>query len=360
MKRRSFVRHAGIAGVLAAGAAPAIVHAQANVRWRLASSFPKSLDTLFGVSDVFAKKVSDMTGGKFQISTHAAGELMPAFGVVDGVQNATVEMAHTAPYYFFGKDPTFALGCAIPFGLNARQMNAWMLEGNGLKLMREFYAKYNIVNFLGGNTGAQMGGWFRKEIKSLADIKGLKFRIGGFAGKVLERIGGVPQNIPGGEIYQALEKGTIDAAEWVGPYDDEKLGFYKIAPFYAYPGWWEGGPQLDFYVNTAAYNGLSAEYKAIIEAAAVSSGTDMTAKYDARNPAALKKLVGSGVKLFRFPKDSMEAAFKESLALYSELSASNPAWKKIYDDFSAFRRDANLWFRFTEAGFDDFMQQQKL
>ena len=184
MKRRSFVRTAGIAGVLAAGAAPAVVHAQANVRWRLASSFPKALDTIYGAAEVFAKKVGEMTGGKFQISTHAAGELMPAFGVVDGVQNATVEMAHTAPYYFFGKDPTFALGCAIPFGLNARQMTAWMYEGNGLKLTREFYAKYNIVNLPGGNTGAQMGGWFRKEVKSVADMKGLKFRIGGFGGKI--------------------------------------------------------------------------------------------------------------------------------------------------------------------------------
>ena len=360
MQRRSFVQKAGIAGVLAAGAAPAIVHAQANIRWRLASSFPKSLDTIFGAAEVFAKKVGEMTGGKFQISTHAAGELMPAFGVVDGVQNATIEMAHTAPYYFFGKDPTFALGCAIPFGLNARQMNAWMLEGNGMKLMREFYAKYNIVNFVGGNTGAQMGGWFRKEIKSLADIKGLKFRIGGFGGKVLERIGGVPQNIPGGEIYQSLEKGTIDAAEWVGPYDDEKLGFAKVAPFYAYPGWWEGGPQLDFYVNSAAYNALSAEYKAVIESATAVAAMDMLAKYDARNPAALKRLVGGGAKLFRFPKETMDAAFKEAMALYSELNGSNPAWKKIYDDYSAFRRDANLWFRFTEAGFDDFMQNQKL
>jgi TRAP-type mannitol/chloroaromatic compound transport system substrate-binding protein len=360
MQRRSFIRKTGIAGVLAAGAAPAIVHAQANIRWRLASSFPKSLDTIYGAAEVFAKKVGEMTGGKFQISTHAAGELMPPFGVVDGVQNATIEMAHTAPYYFFGKDPTFALGCAIPFGLNARQMNAWMLEGNGMKLMREFYAKYNIVNFVGGNTGAQMGGWFRKEIKSLADMKGLKFRIGGFGGRVLERIGGVPQNIPGGEIYQALEKGTIDAAEWVGPYDDEKLGFAKVAPFYAYPGWWEGGPELDFYVNSAAYNGLSAEYKAILESATALAAMDMTAKYDARNPAALKRLVGGGAKLFRFPKETMDAAFKEAIALYSELSGTNPGWKKIYDDYAAFRRDANLWFRFTESGFDDFMQNQKL
>jgi TRAP-type mannitol/chloroaromatic compound transport system substrate-binding protein len=360
MERRSFVHGAGLAGVLAAGMAPAIVHAQANIRWRMASSFPKSLDTIFGAGEVFAKKVGEMTGGKFQISVHAAGELMPAFGVVDGVQAGTVEIAHTAAYYFFGKDPTFAIGCAIPFGLNSRQMTAWMLEGNGLKLMRDFYKNYNIINFLGGNTGAQMGGWFRKEIKSLADMKGLKFRIGGFGGKVIDRIGGVPQSIPGGEIYQALEKGTIDAAEWVGPYDDEKLGFNKIAPNYAYPGFWEGGPQLDFFINDKAFNGLSAEYKAIVEAAASHAHVEMQAKYDARNPAALKRLASGGTKLFRFPKDLMDAAFKESIALYSELSASNPAWKKVYEDYAAFRKDSNLWFRFTEAGFDDFMQAQKL
>ena len=360
MERRSFVRGAGLAGVLAAGAAPAVVQAQANIRWRLASSFPKSLDTIYGAAEVFAKKVSDLSGGKFQVSVHAAGELMPAFGVVDGVQNGTVEMAHTAPYYFFGKDPTFALGCAIPFGLNSRQMTAWMYEGNGLKLMREFYRTFNIVNFPGGNTGAQMGGWYRKEVKNLADIKGLKMRIGGFGGKVLERIGGVPQNIPGGEIYQALEKGTIDAAEWVGPYDDQKLGFNKVAPFYNYPGWWEGGPQLDFFINTKAYEGLSAEYKALVEVAASHAHVDMQAKYDGRNPVALKQLVAGGARLIRFPRDVMEASFKEAMALYSELSGSNPAWKKVYEDYANFRRDQNLWFRFAEAGFDDFMQQQRL
>jgi TRAP-type mannitol/chloroaromatic compound transport system substrate-binding protein len=360
MERRSFVRGAGLAGVLAAGTAPAIVHAQANIRWRLASSFPKSLDTIFGAADVFARKVKELSGGKFEISVHAGGELMPPFGVVDGVQNGTVEMAHTAPYYFFGKDETFALGCAIPFGLNSRQMTAWMLQGNGLKLMREFYRNYNIINFLGGNTGAQMGGWFRKEVKSLADAKGLKFRMGGFGGKVWERIGGVPQNIPGGEIYSALEKGTIDAAEWVGPYDDQKLGFNKVAGFYNYPGWWEGGPQLDFFVNTKAYDGLSAEYKAIIECASAVAHSDMQADYDAKNPQALKQLVASGTKLVRFPKDVMDASFKESMALYSELSGKNPNWKKVYEDYANFRRDQNLWFRFAEAGFDDFMQQQKL
>ena len=359
MDRRSIIKNAGLAGVLAAGIAPA-VHAQAAIRWRLASSFPKSLDTIHGAADVFAKAVKNMTGGKFEISVHAAGELLPAFGVVDGVQKGSVEMCHTAPYYFFGKDETFALGCAIPFGLNSRQMTAWMYEGNGLKLMREFYAKFNIVNFPGGNTGAQMGGWYRKEIKSLADIKGLKMRIGGFGGKVLERIGGVPQNIPGGEIYQALEKGTIDAAEWVGPYDDLKLGFNKVAPNYYYPGWWEGGPELDFFINNKAFEALSPEYKAIVEAAAAQAHSDMQAKYDARNPAALKQLVGAGSKLRPFPKDVMNAAFKESMALYEELSAKNENWKKVYADYSKFRAEQNLWFRVTESTIDRFMQEQKL
>lgn len=359
MERRKFIHGAGIAGVLAAGAAPA-VHAQATIRWRLTSAFPKALDTIFGAADTFSKAIGEMSGGKFQVSVHPSGELVGGFGQVDAVQQGTVEMAHTAPYYYFGKDPTFALGCAIPFGLNSRQMTAWMVEGNGLKLMREFYGNFNIINFIGGNTGAQMGGWWRKEIKSLADLKGQKFRTGGFSGRVFERMGGVPQNIPGGEIYQALEKGTIDAAEWVGPYDDEKLGFNKVAPFYGYPGYWEGGPQLDFFINTKAYNALSAEYKAMVEAAAHEAHNVMQARYDARNPAALKRLVASGTKLFRFPKDVMDSAFKESMALYSELSNTNPAWKKIYSDFSDFRRDQNLWFRFTEAGFDDFMQSQRL
>jgi TRAP-type mannitol/chloroaromatic compound transport system substrate-binding protein len=285
---------------------------------------------------------------------------MPAFGVVDGVQQGSVEMAHTAPYYFFGKDECFALGCAIPFGLNSRQMTAWMYDGNGLKLMREFYAKYSMISFPGGNTGAQMGGWYRKEIKSLKDIKGLKMRIGGFAGKVLERMGGVPQNIPGGEIYPALEKGTIDAAEWVGPYDDLKLGFNKVAPFYYYPGWWEGGPQLDFFANQKAFDALSPENKAIIEAAASEAHITMQARYDARNPDALRKLVAAKTQLRPFPTDVLTEAFKQSMALYEEIGAKNESWKKIYADYSKFRGDQNLWFRFTEATFDRFMQAQKL
>ena len=359
MDRRSLIKNTGIAGVLAAGIAPA-VHAQTTLRWRLASSFPKSLDTLFGVADVFAKKVSDMTGGKFVISTHAAGELMPAFGVLDGVSNGTVEMGGTAPYYFFGKDPTYALDCAIPFGLNSRQMTAWMYEGNGLKLMREFYAKVGIVNFPMGNTGVQMGGWYRKEIKSVKDLKGLKFRVGGFGGKVLEPLGVVAQNIPGGEIYQALEKGTIDAAEWVGPYDDLKLGLNKVAPHYYYPGFWEVGPQLALYVNQKAFEGLPSEYKAIIEAASTYAHTDMQAKYDYRNHDALKTLLSQGAKLHAFPKDVMTAAFKSAEQIYSDLSNSNPNWKKIYADYSKYRRESNLWFSFAENNMDSFMQKLKL
>ncbi|MFC3683452.1 TRAP transporter substrate-binding protein [Hydrogenophaga luteola] len=359
MDRRSILKHAGIAGVLAAGAAPA-VHAQAAIRWRLASSFPKALDTIYGAAEVFAEKVNAMSGGKFVVSVHPAGELMPAFGIVDGVQQGTVEAGHTAPYYYFGKDDTFAMGTAIPFGLNSRQLTAWYFDGNGMKLFREFYDKYNIINFPGGNTGAQMGGWYRKEIKGVADIKGLKMRIGGFAGKVLTRMGGVPQNIPGGEIYQALEKGTIDATEWVGPYDDEKLGFYKVAKNYYYPGWWEGGAQLDFYINKAAFNALSKENQAIVEAATAYAHTEMQARYDARNPQAIKRLVANGAKVLPFPKAVMDEAFKQSMSLYTELNDTNPAWKKIYSDYSAFRKDANVWFRFTEANFDSFMQRQKL
>ena len=360
MDRRSIIKHAGIAGVLAAGAAPA-VHAQAAIRWRLASSFPKSLDTIYGGADVFSKAVKAMSGGKFEISVHAGGELMPPFGVVDGVQQGTVEMCHTVPYYFYGKNPAFALGSAVPFGFNARQMNAWMLHGNGRKLMNEFYGGFNMISFAGGNTGTQMGGWFRKEIKSPADFKGMKMRLGGgLIGEVMQKLGAVPQSIPGGEIYQALEKGTLDAAEWVGPYDDQKLGFNKVAPFYYYPGWWEGGPEVDFFVNRKAFDGLSAENKAIIEAATNVAHVDMLAKYDAMNPKALKQLVAAKTKVLPFSQAVMDASFKASMEVFAENDAKSPEWKKIYADMRAFQRDQILWFRFAEARYDTFMSAQKI
>jgi TRAP-type mannitol/chloroaromatic compound transport system substrate-binding protein len=235
-----------------------------------------------------------------------------------------------------------------------------MYYGNGQKLTREFYRKYDIVNFPMGNTGAQMGGWFRKELHSLADMKGVKMRIGGFGGRIIERIGGVPQNIPGGDIYPALEKGTIDAAEWVGPYDDLKLGFNKIAPHYYYPGWWEGGPQCELYVNAKAWEALPPTYQAILESAAAHAHVDMQANYDMKNPQALKVLYAGGTKLHPFPRDLMNAAFQASMDYYQELSAKNANWRKVYEDYNSFRRDQNLWFRFAEMGFDEFMQAQKL
>jgi TRAP-type mannitol/chloroaromatic compound transport system substrate-binding protein len=360
MQRRRFLQGAGLAGILAAGSAPAIIHAQEVIRWRLASSFPKSLDTIYGAAEDFANILKTMSDGKFEVQVYAAGELVPAFGVLDAVQQGTIELAHTAPYYFFGKNEAFAMDCAIPFGLNSRMLTAWMYDGGGNQLMNEFYAKFNIVSLPMGNTGAQMGGWYRKEIKSVDDIKGLKMRIGGFGGRVLAKIGGVPQNIPGGEIYQALEKGTIDAAEWVGPYDDLKLGFYKVAPNYYYPGWWEGGAQLTLYINKGLFDKLPKAYQQMVRAAASHAHVIMQAKYDARNPQALKQLIANGAKLQRFPKEVMDAAFKARNEVYAELNDSNPDWKRIYTEYEKFLRDQYAWFRLADLSFDQYMASVKL
>jgi TRAP-type mannitol/chloroaromatic compound transport system substrate-binding protein len=357
MERRKFINTAGagMAGILAAGAAPAFAQAAPEVKWRCASSFPKSLDTIYGAAEQMSKRVAAATGGKFQIQVFAAGEIVPGLQVLDAVQNGTVQCGHTAPYYYWGKDPAFALDTAIPFGLNARQTNAWHIFGGGNELFADFYKNYNVVRFAAGNTGAQMGGWFRKEIKTVADLKGLKMRIGGFAGKVMEKLGVVPQQIAGGDIYPALEKGTVDAAEWVGPYDDEKLGFNKVAKFYYYPGWWEGGPQLVTMCNKAEYDKLPKEYQNILEAACWEANTWMVAKYDAQNPAALKRLIGGGTQLRGFSKDIMVASYKAALEVYKEAGEKSPAFKKIYESMVAFRNEQLLWFRVAEKGFDDFM-----
>jgi TRAP-type mannitol/chloroaromatic compound transport system substrate-binding protein len=356
MQRRSFLKKAGVGLAAGAIAAPAIGQGtQPQVKWRLAASWPKSLDTLFGGAELISKRCASATNGKFQIQVFAGGEIVPPFGVVDAVQNATVECCHTAPYYFFGKDPTFAFACAIPFGLNARQQNAWMYHGGGLELMRDFMKGYNIINFPAGNTGAQMGGFFRKELKTVADMKGLKMRIGGSAGVVMEKLGLVPQMIPGGDIYPALEKGTIDAAEWVGPYDDEKLGLYKVAKYYYYPGWWEGGPELDLFVNIKAWQALPKDYQSILEAACAEANVDMVAKYDALNPPALRRLVAAGVQLRPFPREIMLASYKAATEVYDGFAATNPRFKKVYEPWKKFREEDILWFRVAEQNFDQFM-----
>ena len=357
MQRRSFLSKAGT-GAAVGGTilgAPAIVRAQPQIRWRLASSFPKSLDTIYGTAETVSKRVAAITGGKFQISVHPGGELVPALSVLDGVQNGTVEIGHTAMYYYFGKDPTYAFGTAVPFGLNYRQFNAWWHHGGGDAIYNEFCGKAGVRAILCGNTGAQMGGWFRKEIKTVDDLKGLKFRVGGFAGVVLSRLGVVPQQIAGGDIYPSLEKGTIDAAEWIGPYDDEKLGFQKVAKFYYYPGWWEGGPALHTIVNQKAWDALPPDYKAALEAACEEGNSWMMAKYDAGNPAALRRLVAGGTQLRAFPRPVMDACFKMAQTVYAETGAKNAEFKKMHDAYFGFQRDQITWFRVTENTFDDFV-----
>src|SRR5438270_10149667 len=297
MQRRSFLKKAA-AGVAAGTlAAPAIAQSQPTINWRMAASWPKSLDTLYGGAELICKRVGEASGGKFNIKLFAAGEIVGGLQVLDAVQAGTVECGHTASYYYFGKDQTVAFGTSIPFGLNARQQYAWYYHGGGLELMREFYKDYGIVNHLAGNTGCQMGGWFRKPIKSVSDLKGLKFRIGGTGGTVLSRLGVVPQQIAGGDIYPALEKGTIDAAEWVGPYDDEKLGFYKVAKNYYYPGWWESGSSIELFVGTKAWNQLPPNYQAALKTAAAQANVEMLSRYESRNQDALVRLLADGVQL---------------------------------------------------------------
>ena len=356
MERRSFLKKAGLGLAAGAAAAPAIARADSpTVTWRMPGSWPKSLDTLFGGQELIAKRVAEATGGKFTIKVFAAGEIVGPLQVLDAVQNGTVECGHTATYYYFGKDPTFALNCSAPFGMNSRQQNAWMYHGGGNELVNEFFKGFNVMQFPAGNTGCQMGGWFRKEIKTIADLKGLKFRVGGFAGTVLSKLGVVPQQLGGGDIYPALEKGTIDAAEWVGPYDDEKLGFYKIAKNYYYPGWWEAGTQAQLLVNLKAWAALPKEYQAVLESACAEANVMVMAKYDAVNPDAVKRLVANGVKLRAFSNEIMAACYKASNEVYAETSAKNPAFKKIHDAIVKFQSDQVQWWSIAENRMDNFM-----
>ncbi len=356
MKRRAFLASAGV-GLAASGvAAPAIAQSQPDIQWRLASSFPKSTDILIGTSEMIAKRVAEATDGKFQIRIHAAGEIVPGLQVLDAVQKGTVQCGHTCGYYYVGKDPTFAFDTAIPFGPNARQQNAWYQYGGGHELMRAFFKEHNVVAFPAGNTGAQMGGWYRKEIKSLADFAGLKIRIAGIAGQIMAKLGATPTQIAGSDVYPALEKGTIDAVEFVGPYDDEKLGFYQVAKNYYYPGWWEGGPQVSLYINLKEWEALPKAYQAILTAACAEANSAMTARYDAENAKALKRLVAKGTILRPYPRDLMEAAHKIAFELYDEMAKTNPAFKTVYDSWKPFLEEAQLWFRVAELPYDNFVQ----
>jgi TRAP-type mannitol/chloroaromatic compound transport system substrate-binding protein len=360
MQRRSFLKKATAGVAAGAVAAPALAQSNPSIQWRMAASWPKSLDTLYGAAEHIAKRVGEITDGKFQIRTFAAGEIVPALQVLDAVQAGTIEMGHTAAYYYYGKDPTFAMGTSIGFGGNTRQNYAWWFNGGGAESMAPLFKEYGCIALAAGSTGCQMGGWFRKEIKTVADLKGLKFRIGGMAGLILAKLGAVPQMIGGPDIYPALEKGTIDGAEWVGPYDDEKLGFNKVAAYYYYPGWWEGGPISTMLVNEKKWNELPKAYQAALQAACNEVCTITTAQYDAVNPPALRRLVASGTKLRPFPKEVMEACEAAAYELYDELMSKSEHWKRVYPAWKKFRDEQFLWFRVAEVTYESYLFSSKV
>ncbi len=356
ISRRRMLGTAALAGA-GAGlvAAPAIAQTVPNVRWRLTSSFPKQLDTIYGTAQMLAKYVSDATDGGFQIQTFSAGELVPGLQALDAVQNGAIECAHTPLYFYVGKEPAMALGTGIPFGLNARHQHAWWHFGDGEKIINEAMARYGTVSFACGSSGTQMGGFFRKELKSVEDLKGLKFRIGGLGGQVLAKLGVVPQQIAGGDVYPALERGTLDAAEFVGPYDDEKLGLSQVARYYYAPGWWEGGAMLHLVVNQAKWAALPKTYQAILANACEAANNWMLAKYDYVNAPALRRMLGKGTELRIFPASIMEASLRAANELYAELSEKSPDFKKGYDSMVAYRADVLPWWQLNEFNYDSFM-----
>lgn len=353
LERRHFI--ASGAGLLAVGATRTAAAGDAAVKWRLTSSFPKSRDLLFGAAERFAANLSDITAGRFQIVVSPAGEIAAGLQAIDAVQDGRADLCHTSANYFVGKDPAFSFGSGLAFGPNARQQAAWFAQGGGGALFNDFCKGLNLRAIACGSTGARMGGWFRREIKTAADLNGLKFRIGGIGAQILSRLGVSPQAIAGAEIYGALERGTIDAADWLNPYDDEKLGLNKVAPVYHYPGWWEGGAQLTLFVNLEKWNSLSPDFQAAFEAAANAAGSWLQQKYDAQNPAALIRLIKAGTQFRPFPHDVLKACWKAAQETHAELAASNDAFKAMYDSLVAFRADEYLWWQVAEYSYDTFM-----
>jgi TRAP-type mannitol/chloroaromatic compound transport system substrate-binding protein len=353
--RRNLLTTAAIAGAATAVAAPAIAQSQPEIRWRLTSSFPRQLDTIFGTAQTFAKYMAEATDNRFQISAFPAGELVPGLQALDAVQTGTVECCQTPIYFYTGKEPALALGTGIPFGLNARQQHSWWHFGGGKEIINDVLAKFGTVGLVVGQSGCQMGGFFRKELNTVDDLKGLKFRIGGLGGQVLAKLGVVPQQIAGGDIYPSLERGVLDAAEFVGPYDDEKLGLSKVAKYYYAPGWWEGGAMLHLVVNQGKWNELPKHYQAIMFQACEAANNWMLAKYDFVNAQALRRMVGQGTELRSFPQPIMEASLKAANELYGELSAKSPDFKKAYDSMVAFRGEVLPWWQLNEYAYDSFM-----
>jgi TRAP-type mannitol/chloroaromatic compound transport system substrate-binding protein len=347
----------GVASACAApgaGGGPNVI-AQPSVQWRLASSYPRALDALFGSAEILAEKLSAITDGKFQIRPYAAGDVVPALEVLDAVQSGSVQVGHTPSYYYTGKNPALAFDTTVPFGMTARQHNAWFIDGGGLELMRGLFADFGIINFLGGNTGTQMGGWFKREVNSLADLRGLKMRIPGLGGEVMNRLNVTVQVLGGPDIYPALERGAIDATEWVGPYDDERLGFQRAAKFYYSPGWWEPSAASSFMVNRAAWDQLPSSYQAAFQSAVSEASQRTQTIYDARNPEALARLVSGGTQLRIFSEDIMVAASAAARDILEQNASANPAtYGRIYEAWKKFRNDSFRWFMNAEQEYARF------
>ena len=355
LNRRNALKLA-TAGTATALAAPAIAQSQPALKWRLASSFPKNLVGLTAAADTFIKRVGEATDHQFQIQYFAPGEITPALQTLDATQNGTIECTHTGAYYYIGKDPAFAFATNVPFGLNARQQDAWLFEGGGNDVLKPLFDQFNVVHFPFGSTGAQMGGFFRKPINTPADLNGLKLRIGGLGGQVLQKLGVVPQQLAGGEVYPALERGTIDAAEFTSPMDDEKLGLGKVAKYYYYPGFWDYGAPTNLFINKQKYEELPASYKAIVSCASAEASRAMLMKYDSGNTEPMRRMMAAGMELKPFSREIMDAAYKASQELYDELSAKSAHFKRVYDNWSKFRTEAHLWFSINETRMDLFMQ----
>ncbi len=351
MNRRILLGAAAAPAILAT---PAIAQVNPEVRWRLASSFPRNLDVLFGTAERIAARVAALTEGRFRIQVFPAGEIVPGLAVLDAVQAGTLEAGHTAAYYYIGKDPSFAFFTAMVFGLNARQATAWLNHGGGNAFAQELFRDYGIIGLPAGDTGAQMGGWFRNEIRSPDDLKGLKFRIAGIAGQVFARLGAVPTQIAAGDIYPALERGTLDAVEFVGPYDDEKLGFVRVARNYYAPGFWEPGARLHFMANQRAWDALPPPYREAIEVASGEANAEMLARYDHLNPQALRRLVAAGAQLRYWPREILQAAWRETHGLYEEIGGRNERFKRIWTAYRTYRDEEYQWFRVAENSFDNF------
>jgi len=336
--------------------APAQASSLPAVEWRMGTSWPVALDTIYGGATVLAERVSELTNGMFKITTFPAGELFGGLEVLQNVSQGTVEAGHSAMYYYVGLNPAWAFATSLPFGLTAQQQNAWLYHGGGNEAIDKLGAEFNTVLFPAGNTGTQMGGWFRRELNAVGDLQGLKMRIPGLGGQVMQRLGVVTQTLPGGEIFQALSTGAIDAAEWVGAYDDEKLGLPDAADFYYAPGWWEPGPTLHAMAATEAWNALPAEYQRIFRVASWESNLNMLAKYDALNNDALGRIIDKGKQLRVYSDEIMSAAQTAAYELYAENAASAPLFAEIYTPWNDFRKRVQRWHQTNEQPFTKFVE----